>query len=50
MMSSLLIAALIFSADYYSAPIFFYFGELFFALPFCRFLSFLREIFLTSLG
>ena len=29
---------------------FFYFVELFFALPFCRFFSFLREIFLTSLG
>ena len=29
---------------------FFYFVELFFALPFCRFFSILREMFLTSLG
>ena len=45
-----LIAALIFSAGYYCAPIFFYFVELFFALPFCRFFDILREIFLTSVG
>ena len=44
-----LIAALIFSAGYYSGRIFFYF-ELFFALPFCRFFDILREIFLTSPG
>ena len=45
-----LIAALIFSAGYYCARIFFYFVKLFFALPFCRFFDILREIFLTSLG
>ena len=45
---SLLIAALIFSAGYYSAPIFFYFVELFLALPFCGFFSSLREIFFNS--
>ena len=44
-LSILLIAALIFSAGYYSAPIF-YFVELFFALPFCRLFDILREIFL----
>ena len=46
-----LIAALIFSAGYYCACIFFfYFVKIFFALPFCRFFDFLREIFLTSSG
>ena len=39
----LLIAALIFSAGYYSAPILYF--ELFFALPFCRFFDILHEIF-----
>ena len=39
-----LIAALIFSDGYYSAPIFF-FVELFFDYPFCRFFNILREIF-----
>ena len=47
----LLKAALIFSAGYYCARIFFfYFVKLFFALQFCRFFDILREIFLTSLG
>ena len=46
----LVIAALIFSAGYYCARIFFSFVKLFFALPFCRSFDILREIFLTSLG
>ena len=41
----LLIAALIFSAGYYSAPIFFLLRRTFFALPFCRFFDILHEIF-----
>ena len=44
-----LIAALIFSAGYYSALIFFYFVEQK-MFRFCRFFNILREIFLTSLG
>ena len=49
----LLIAALIFSAGYYSAPIFFFTSsnkKMFRFTSFCRLFNILREIFLTSLG
>ena len=47
-----LIAALIFSAGYYSAPIFFTSSnkKMFRFTSFCRLFNILREIFLTSLG
>ena len=48
-----LIAALIFSAGYYSAPIFFFTSsnkKMFRFTSFCRLFNILREIFLTSLG
>ena len=49
---SFLIAALIFSAGYYSAPIFFFTSsnkKMFRFTSFCRLFNILREIFLTSL-
>ena len=47
----LLIAALIFSAGYYSAYIFFLLRRKMFRFTsFCRLFNILREIFLTSLG
>ena len=47
-----IIAALIFSAGYYSAPIFYFVEQkkMFRFTSFCRFFNILREIFLTSLG
>ena len=48
-LTDLLIAALIFSAGYYSAPIFLL-RRTFSLYPFCRFFDILREIILTSLG